>query len=218
MDMMLPDTVNGEVLFADMNVGRAAVYLVGTEQPVFAGQMISQGDPPPWVSIDEIARRLENPASGARAITRLSMLVRAPSVKEFVSAGEFVEFYTVGTRSVKNADRGFRIGFKLNSADLDEFSRRQLESVGAGMMDQRLVAQRFLIEGHTDDLGTPDYNRELSVRRAQAVRDYLTRVSGVPRQRLDIRGLGQSRPQVEGSTEQARSQNRRVVIRRLDGG
>jgi outer membrane protein OmpA-like peptidoglycan-associated protein len=217
-ELVFPDAASGESLIADLNVGQATLCVITTEEPLFREWRSKQSTEAPLLPYSELEPQL-NAMTGTRYDrARLVVMVRQPSIKEFVSADEFVEFYTVGTRSVKNADRGFRIGFKLNSAELDEFSRRQLESVGAGMKDQRLAARRFLIEGHTDDLGAPDYNRELSVRRAQAVRDYLARVSGVPRQRLDIRGLGQSKPQVEGATEQARSQNRRVVIRRLDEG
>jgi outer membrane protein OmpA-like peptidoglycan-associated protein len=160
---------------------------------------------------------LRDQNAGRRVITRVSLFVRSPSVKEFVSEKEFVEFYTVGTRSVKNVDRGFRIGFGLNSADLDPFSRRQLEAVGKGMKDQALAMSRFMIEGHTDDQGAPDYNKDLSVRRADAVRTFLARSMGVPVARLQVQGLGMSQPLVQGSTEEARSKNRRVVIRRVDG-
>jgi outer membrane protein OmpA-like peptidoglycan-associated protein len=211
-----PDMASGETLYADSPVGKAFVYLIATEQPAFGGSKVIAGDPHPWTDAHQVLALLGQPAVGRKTVTRLVAYISNPTVKDYVSKSEFVDFYTNGTRSVENADRGFRIGFKLNSADLDDFSKRQLEAVGGGMQDPSLQSYRFSIEGHTDDLGSTQYNDELSERRAQAVRDYLSRSAGVSTTRLDARGFGKSKPQVEGTSEQARAQNRRVVIRRID--
>ena len=215
-EMIFPDLGSGETMYADLPTGKAYVYLVASEQKAFKDAPWVSGDPLPWVNARDVLQRLGQPTVGRKAVTRMVVYVTNPTVKDFISKNEFVEFYTNGTRSVENADRGFRIGFKLNSADLDDFSKRQLAAVGSGMRDPRLESYRFAIEGHTDDLGSADYNEDLSLRRAEVVRSFLAQSSGVPKSRLDARGFGKSKPQVEGTSDQARSQNRRVVIRRVD--
>lgn len=68
-----------------------------------------------------------------------------------------------------------------------------------------------VVEGHTDDQGTADYNRGLSQRRAQAVADRLASL-GIPAALLTVKGYGASRPLVPNTTDQGRSRNRRVEI------
>ena len=70
---------------------------------------------------------------------------------------------------------------------------------------------RILIEGHADEDGSEKYNLALSMRRAQAVADFLIN-AGISSNRIDIQGLGESAPAVQGSDEDARARNRRAVI------
>ena len=67
------------------------------------------------------------------------------------------------------------------------------------------------VEGHADDQGSPDYNERLSLRRAQAVAKVLEE-AGIPRERIDVRGYGASRPLATGTSEAARQENRRVAL------
>jgi outer membrane protein OmpA-like peptidoglycan-associated protein len=67
------------------------------------------------------------------------------------------------------------------------------------------------VNGHTDDVGTEEYNQKLSERRAQAVRDYLVE-AGVPEEILSVTGHGKSRPLVLGTSPEARAKNRRVEL------
>ena len=73
---------------------------------------------------------------------------------------------------------------------------------------------RVAVEGHTDAEGSDAYNERLSERRARAVVDYLA-TAGIPRDRLDSRGFGESRPIADNTTEEGRAQNRRVELRVL---
>jgi len=67
------------------------------------------------------------------------------------------------------------------------------------------------VYGHTDDIGTEEYNMGLSERRAQAVRDYLAQ-AGVDPGIIDTEGFGKSQPLVPGTSEEARGKNRRVEL------
>jgi outer membrane protein OmpA-like peptidoglycan-associated protein len=74
---------------------------------------------------------------------------------------------------------------------------------------QKYPAVTLGISGHTDDVGTEEYNLDLSERRARSVQDYLSN-KGVPPARLRSRGFGESRPVAENSNEAGRQSNRRV--------
>jgi outer membrane protein OmpA-like peptidoglycan-associated protein len=67
------------------------------------------------------------------------------------------------------------------------------------------------IHGHTDSVGADEANLGLSVRRAQAVMDYLIR-SGIAAERITFRGYGESLPKVVNDTDENRMLNRRVEI------
>ena len=68
-----------------------------------------------------------------------------------------------------------------------------------------------VVEGHSDSRGSLKHNRELSLRRAQAVCDYLVRL-GVDRGRIVVIGKGASEPVASNDTREGRAQNRRVVL------
>ena len=68
------------------------------------------------------------------------------------------------------------------------------------------------INGHTDSIGSDEANRKLSLRRAEAVAEYLTGQQVMP-QRVAINGFGESRPIASNATPEGRALNRRVEIR-----
>ncbi|MES2387762.1 MAG: OmpA family protein [Bacteroidota bacterium] len=65
------------------------------------------------------------------------------------------------------------------------------------------------IDGHTDSVGTAEYNNKLSYNRANAVREYLISLKVSP-SRLTVKGFGKSKPAVDNKTGQGRALNRRV--------
>ena len=73
-------------------------------------------------------------------------------------------------------------------------------------------ALRIEIEGHTDNQGTDEYNLELSMKRAQAVYNYLLE-HGISADRLTYKGYGESKPVSPNDTEEGRALNRRTEIR-----
>jgi outer membrane protein OmpA-like peptidoglycan-associated protein len=104
-----------------------------------------------------------------------------------------------------------RLLFAPDSAQIPPAGCRQLDSVALGLR-ALAGAPRILVEGHTDAAGTDRYNEALSLRRAQAVRDYLVG-RGVSADWLTTRGRGRStllRPDAPLSAE-----NRRVELRRI---
>lgn len=105
----------------------------------------------------------------------------------------------------------------LPSEVLFEFDRDTLAPGAPAALDRVVQAirargdARVTVEGHTDDVGTEEYNQGLSDRRAQAVADYLAQ-NGVPRDRITARGLGESRPVAPNDGDDNRRKNRRVEI------
>jgi len=72
------------------------------------------------------------------------------------------------------------------------------------------------IEGHTDNIGSDDYNRHLAEMRAEAVRNYLAEKAGIPLHVMSIISFGEEKPVAVNSTSEGRAQNRRVVVRVLE--
>jgi OOP family OmpA-OmpF porin len=105
---------------------------------------------------------------------------------------------------------GLDIKFKTNSAELTEDAKVQVKQLAEAMQSEQLSKFHFLVEGHTDNVGRPDYNLNLSKRRAQAVKDYLVTAYGVPRNRLEAIGRGQTMP--ISASDPASPANRRVQV------
>jgi outer membrane protein OmpA-like peptidoglycan-associated protein len=102
------------------------------------------------------------------------------------------------------------VPFAFDSAELLPSARGQLDAIAAGI--RMLPAnQRVVIEGHTDGVGSEQYNEELSQRRAQSVRRYLVATHGIEGSRLQAVGLGEHNP-LPGRGPQA-GENRRVQFR-----
>jgi outer membrane protein OmpA-like peptidoglycan-associated protein len=105
----------------------------------------------------------------------------------------------------------------LPSQVLFDFDDDQLSGSAPGALDQVLIAirerpnARVTVEGHTDDVGTAEYNQRLSERRAEAVAAYLAR-GGIAREQLTVRGFGALRPVAPNDGEDNRRKNRRVEI------
>ncbi len=67
------------------------------------------------------------------------------------------------------------------------------------------------IAGHTDNVGNKTYNKELSLKRAKAVRDYLIQ-AGIAEERVGYQGYGQDKPIALNDTEDNRQKNRRITF------
>jgi len=99
--------------------------------------------------------------------------------------------------------------FDTGEATLRPKAREILSRV-AGIL---LVAPEYQlsVEGHTDSVGSEDFNQRLSERRAQAVRDYLIEAQLSP-DLITTQGFGESQPVASNDTREGRQQNRRVEI------
>lgn len=101
------------------------------------------------------------------------------------------------------------INFDINKADIKPQYHQELKEVADFLATYPKTSA--VIEGHTDDTGEASYNKDLSQRRADSVREYLIRTFDINPARLTAKGYGEERPVASNATPQGRAQNRRVV-------
>jgi outer membrane protein OmpA-like peptidoglycan-associated protein len=101
-----------------------------------------------------------------------------------------------------------QVQFETGTAVLRPDSDPVLSDV-ARILKAHPEIERVQIQGHTDDKGTDEYNRELSQRRAESVLRWLVE-HGVAAGRLEAKGMGRSHPIADNATEEGRAKNRRV--------
>ena len=106
---------------------------------------------------------------------------------------------------------GFRINFALNSDVIPQSGYGFVERIGELMREEPQI--RLHIEGHTDALGSDEYNLGLSRRRAMAVATYLVERQGIEAERLVVVGFGKSKPLMANPFD---GRNRRVQFTRMD--
>jgi OOP family OmpA-OmpF porin len=106
-----------------------------------------------------------------------------------------------------------RVEFEFDSAELTPGARQVLDELGSALVSDELQAFRFRIVGHTDAVGTEQYNLQLSERRARAVENYLASRFGIGRDRLQSYGVGMNVLLDPDNPENAI--NRRVEITNL---
>lgn len=105
--------------------------------------------------------------------------------------------------------------FAFDEAELAPGAERKLQPLAAFLEEH--PDREVLVEGHTDAVGSEAYNRQLSERRALAVRNYLVR-QGIAPDRIETQGYGPQYPVAPNDTPAGRQQNRRVDVVILQAG
>ena len=101
------------------------------------------------------------------------------------------------------------VDFEFNLSQLTAPAQQTLDEVAGALLTQPDL--RVEIQGHTDSIGSPAYNLNLSQRRADAVKAYLIS-KGVSASALTAKGYGKTKPLVSNDTAEGRAQNRRVAF------
>ncbi len=104
------------------------------------------------------------------------------------------------------------IYFEFDKADLHPGSEKELQQLVAIMENDPMMEIEII--GHTDDMGTQEYNLKLSTLRARAVKKYLIE-NNISSTRLVITGKGNAEPMATNATEAGRQKNRRIEFRIL---
>ncbi|HWW84179.1 MAG TPA: OmpA family protein, partial [Vicinamibacterales bacterium] len=98
-----------------------------------------------------------------------------------------------------------------------DFDRSTLRPEALRLLDDAVTKlqanpdRNIVIEGHTCNIGTPEYNLALGERRANSVRQYLAS-RGVAANRMETRSYGEERPKYDNSREETRRLNRRAAL------
>src|SRR5690348_14474331 len=99
--------------------------------------------------------------------------------------------------------------FDTRSADLKPGAREKLAKISGILLAHPGLSLQ--VEGHTDSVGSDEFNQELSGRRADGVRDYLAQ-EGVPASSMTAKGFGKTQPVATNDTAEGRQRNRRVEL------
>ncbi len=102
--------------------------------------------------------------------------------------------------------------FDYNSADITPQARGTLDKLGAALEDPRLAGKRFFFNGHTDARGDPNYNQELSQRRAASALRYIATHYRVDERNIIASGHGARVP--KNPANPYADENRRVEVAR----
>jgi OmpA-OmpF porin, OOP family len=99
--------------------------------------------------------------------------------------------------------------FDFDKSAIRPEGRSKLDDLAARVKGINLEV--VITVGHTDSIGSDDYNQKLSVRRAEAVKAYLTS-KGIEANRIYTEGKGEKQPVAENKTREGRAKNRRTEI------
>ncbi len=113
-------------------------------------------------------------------------------------------------RNVVSMEQDFTLDgvqFEFDSSRLTSDAKVVLKEVIEAMKKHPTV--KLEIQGHTDKVGTPEYNITLSQERAQAVKDYMV-ANGISATRLSTKGFGENKPLASNDTAEGRALNRRI--------
>ncbi|MEQ9403399.1 MAG: OmpA family protein [Cyclobacteriaceae bacterium] len=105
------------------------------------------------------------------------------------------------------------VNFEFNSSELKSSSYRSLNKLVSALLDYESI--KLQIMGHTDSIGSSDYNSALSLERANSVKNYLV-TGGVDSQRLTTNGKGEKEPLKSNYLKGGRAANRRVEFQRIN--
>jgi OOP family OmpA-OmpF porin len=102
------------------------------------------------------------------------------------------------------------VNFEFNSANLTKESFPIL--LNALQILTQYPDMRIEIRGHTDNIGSEEFNQILSERRSKVVKDYLV-ANGINAERLVVKGVGESEPIADNHTVEGRTLNRRIEFK-----
>ena len=128
---------------------------------------------------------------------------------------DFVTDIKAGINTEGRSLNFHEILFEYNSDKLMEESRSYVNQILNAMQD--IPALSIEVVGHTSKEGAEDYNKTLSLKRAQAVSNYLT-ANGIDKTRLSVSGMGSENPIADNETEEGKKLNRRIEFVIVEDG
>ncbi|MEM7354329.1 MAG: OmpA family protein [Acidobacteriota bacterium] len=155
---------------------------------------------------NDIAQVEERTTTNEQEITELSQTAQ-DALDRAVAAGKLAEGKFLYETVL--ADDKVRFGF--DQVELSSEAHAALDSFATGVKSTNEDVY-IEIQGHTDAIGSETYNQKLGLRRAEAVRDYLSKEQGFALHRMAVISYGEEAPLVENDNRENRSKNRRVML------
>ena len=191
-------------------------FIVACGAVLFAASGAAIGAEP--VSESKILRaltpkNLTRNLSGTRTpeeIKRQSFINNLRSKSRSLSVDERTE---VATIAKERPSIDLEIYFDYNSAEIAKKAVPDLMNLGRALTNSALQGGVFLLSGHTDAKGGPDYNQGLSERRAQSVKTFLMENFRIPGENLVSAGYGKE--QLKNQANPFAAENRRVQVTNL---
>ena len=107
-----------------------------------------------------------------------------------------------------------QVKFDTNKATIRKEYYSRLQAIGETLKNNPQLTG--VIEGHTDNVGSREFNQKISIRRAEAIAHHLIKTFAISAERLKVAGYGMSRPIAANSTPGGRAQNRRIEAKFKD--
>ena len=104
--------------------------------------------------------------------------------------------------------------FKFGQAELPAEAKAKIDELVAQLKANPNGAY-IEVEGHTDSTGPAEYNKQLGLQRAEAVKHYLYEPHQIPLHKISVISFGPEKPIAPNNTRAGRAKNRRVVIKVL---
>ena len=194
-----------------------SIVTIGAVLSIGAGKAVAGDD----VTEDQIVRAL---APAKKPLTR--SLSAEPQADPAAAAAQDHFVQTIRNRTTRSLSLGEReeiatiakdkpnidleINFDYNSADISTKSLPSVQALGRALTNPDLKGSTFLVAGHTDAAGGEAYNQDLSERRADAIKRYLTDKFGIAGTDLVTVGYGKTKLKNQG--EPLAEENRRVQV------
>lgn len=205
-----------------VTIVKGKVYNQKTNEPISANIKYSD-----LMNNKELGIAISNPTTGEYkiALPKGKVYSFLAEKEKFYSVTENIDLTNLSEYQEVNKDlylspvevgqtvRLNNIFFVFGKADLKEESKFELDRLYSVLHSSPSL--KIVIQGHTDNIGSPEFNQKLSEDRAKAVFDYLLS-KGITEKQISYKGFGQDKPVKENNTEQGRAFNRRVEFAVLE--
>jgi outer membrane protein OmpA-like peptidoglycan-associated protein len=155
-------------------------------------------------------KSLAGPTRGIRPLT--PVIAAGEAAKPIVHGGSGGGATQIASTAAVAPSVSLHVLFQTGSSELTPEAMAVLNELGKALSSEALAGYRFRIEGHTDTVGSAEYNKALSERRAATVAAYLEHNFRLPAARLSTLGLGAEDLQVPTPPQTPEARNRRVQV------
>jgi outer membrane protein OmpA-like peptidoglycan-associated protein len=157
-------------------------------------------------------RSLSSPADAAKNAENKAFLDSLRNRK--TRSLSTVELDKLTTITVDKPNIDLEINFEFNSDRISQTALSTVEALGKALTDPALKGNTFVLAGYADATGKPDYNQDLSERRASAVKQYLMENYHMPTASLVTVGYGSTH--LKNPKDPYAAENRRVAVVNMD--